>query len=450
MELRSFVTVLHPCGDPLRAAPALQLLDQEKADAVICFGDVTGPVFSDAERILYSQALTLFSETSTFQERIRIAKAFLAGPGLGDSYREALRFYLSQVVDLAADDQIVWKEAYARTVARLKDFGASLSPRRYAVVADTLACEDAFGGALLDFHSLRMGDLAVKGLGLAPAEQVLVPVKYTPQEFRQDLGCAVPLGEYLADFRILVANAFPGPIQERLRKAQGRLAILPGAQPEVSAFEGVTLAFDSPQTLGLYRLEGEGVVRKVYRPVGSEMRLVRIDTFDERMKLVRSEANLDRLKLVPAVPKGDAAPEPAAAAPVVAHKAGRRARLLLVWPNQDHFVDVMRLRYGSGEDDGTILVVGSGQEGLLQKDFLAPDIVVVWNPGPAEAEFVSFLNWRDPDRPVRLISVYPIGTDARLAGTNGLVEPYEIGELFARVDARLRRPAPVLAGSSSD
>ncbi len=452
MDLSSFVTVLHPCGDPLRAEPAVRLLRQEKAGAIVCFGDVTGPVFSDAERILYSQALTLFSDTSTFQEKVRIAKAFLAGPGLGDTYREALRFYLTQVVDLAADDQIVWKEAYARTVTRLKEFAAGLSPHRFAAVADTIACEDAFEGTLLDFHSLEVGGLTLKGLGLAPAEQVLVPVKYTPQEFRQELGCAVPLGEYLAAFDILVANAFPGPVQERLRKAQRRLVILPGAQPEVSAFEGVTLVFDAPQTVSLFAREGAGLVRKVFRPVGAELRLTRIDTFDAALKLARSETGLDRLPLVPAVAKaveGEGAPAAAPSAPVVAPKTRRRARLLLMWPNQDHFVDVMRLRYGADDNEGAILVVGNGQEAMLQREFLSPDVVVTWNPGGPESEFVSFLNERDPDRPVRIVSVWPAGTDPKGAGANALVEPYEIGELFARVDARLAQKAPSFTGSGA-
>lgn len=447
MDLSSFVTVLHPCGDPLRAAPAVSLLQKEKAGAIVCFGDVTGPVFTDAERILYSQALTLFSEASTFQEKVRIAKAFLAGPGLGDTYREALRFYLTQVVDLAADDQIVWKDAYARTVARLKEFAAGLAPHRFAAVADTIACEDAFEGTLLDFHSLKVGGLTLKGLGLAPAEQVLVPVKYTPQEFRQDLGCAVPLGEYLADFDILVANAFPGPVQERLRKAANRLVILPGAQPEVSAFEGVTLVFDSPQTVSLFVREGEGLVRKVFRPVGAELRLTRIDTFDAALKLAKSETGLDRLPLVPAIAKAGEGEGAESAAPVVAPKTRRRARLLLMWPNQDHFVDVMLLRYGADENEGMILVVGNGQEALLQREFLSPDVVVTWNPGAPESEFISFLNERDPDRPVRIVSVWPAGTDPKGAGASAMVEPYEIGELFARVDARLAKKAPSFSAS---
>lgn len=434
-ELRSFVVTIHPCGDPVRTLPALQLMERERADALILFGDVTGPVLSDADRILYGQARALFQDAGSIHEKVRIAQAILARPGLAASFRDALRFYLSQIADLAADDQVVWKDAYARAVSRLREFAVGLAPYRHAVVADTLVCEDAFEGKVLDFHSLSVGGKTLKGLGLSPRELVLVPVKYVPEEFRQDLGCAVPLAEYLERFDVLVANAFPPALQEQLRGAREGIVVLPGARPEVSSFENLTLVFESPQTLSLYTFYDARLVRKVYRPAGSQLRLVRIDAFDERMRLVQTEDNLDRLPLVPAVAREEAAGEGTPPPADAASHAGWPV-LLLIWPRRDAFVDVMALRYGESPD--RFRVVSDGLEAQAYLDAFKPDVVIVREPGSPEAEFVARLNAERPENPVPVIPVYPAGTDARLAGERGLVEPFDVREAFARIESVVR------------
>lgn len=291
---KSLITVLHLCADARRAKFLRRFADDHDVDAVIPFGDVTGPVLTDGEQVLYRQAQELFQDAHSLKERVEIARAYLAHAGVADGYRDAVRFYLSHIVDLEMDDRVVWKEAYLRARERVARMVGIFGPRRCAPLADTLVCEDVLKEDLLDYRVLKLGNLVVKGVGLSPRDQILVPVKYTPSEYRHELPGAVPLADYVKDFDIFVANALTRTLQAPLRRLKWRLVVIPGAVTDVAAHGNVTLAFESPGTFSLFKWQPERTTRQVYRFVGSDARLFRTDTFDRHFGVTGFQGALDR------------------------------------------------------------------------------------------------------------------------------------------------------------
>ncbi len=305
--MKSFITAVHPRADGVSLFPLLRFVERQGVDALILFGDVTGPVLSDRERVLYRQACELLAETTDLTERARTAKALLARPGLAEPFRDALRFYLSHVVDTDAQGQAAWQEAYRRAAKRLADFAARLKPYPCAVLADSAMCEEAFGDHLLDFESLAFGEKILKGVGLAPRDGIHPAVEHTPAEYRQDLRRAVPLGAYLAEFDILVANALVPPIESAIERLANRLVILPGESPDVTGFERIMIAFEPAGTFSHYEFQDDRIIRHVHQPAGERLRLVRQDTFDSDFRLLRTKTDFDSSAAARPVARADGA-----------------------------------------------------------------------------------------------------------------------------------------------
>ncbi len=289
------MVVPHLCADTRRAEILRHFSEEKGVSAVILFGDVTGRVLTDGEEVLYRQVQELFHDAPSIVERVKIARAYLAQPGVTEGYREAIRFYLSEIADLEMDTHVIWKGLYFRAKERLhrmvKAFGTR---RRCLALADTLVCEEAFEGNLLDYRALAVSERLIKGVGLSPEDRIAIPAKYVPLEYRGALAHTIPLAEYTREFDIFVANSFSTPLQAALRNLSGCLAILPGGATEVTSFKGMTLAFESPGTFSLYKFQPELATRQVYRFVGRDLRLFRIDTFDQDFNRKGSEMGLDR------------------------------------------------------------------------------------------------------------------------------------------------------------
>lgn len=291
--MRSFITAVHPRADAVSIFPLLRFAERQGIDAVILFGDVTGPVLSDRERVLYRQACELLEGTVDLAERAQTARALLQKPGLAEPFRDALSFYLSHIVDIDAQGQAVWREAYRRAAAKLADFAARMKPYPCAVLADGAMCEEAFGELLLDFESLPFGEKVLKGIGLAPQDGIRPGTDHTPSEYWQDLGRAAPVGAYLASFDILVANALVPPIEAAIERLENRLVILPGEAPDVTGFEKITIAFEPAGLFSHYEFQEDRILRHVHRPDGDRLRLVRQDTFDGEFRLLRTKTDFD-------------------------------------------------------------------------------------------------------------------------------------------------------------
>ena len=56
----------------------------------------------------------------------------------------------------------------------------------------------------------------------------------------------------------------------------------------------MTLAFEMPGTFSWYKLLENRVIRQVYRPVGKDPRLVRVDVLDAGFGLIETESHMDR------------------------------------------------------------------------------------------------------------------------------------------------------------
>lgn len=306
--MKSFITAVHPRADGVTLFPLLRFVERQGVDAVILFGDVTGPVLSDRERVLYRQACELLAETTDLVEKAQTAKAILARPGLAEPFRDALRFYLSHIVDIDAQGQARWQEAHRRAAKRLSDFAARMKPYPCAVLADNVMCEEAFGDHLLDFEALAFGEKTLKGVGLAPRDGIRPAVEHTPAEYHQDLRRAVPLGPYLAGFDILVANALVPPIESAIERLAGRLVILPGESPDVTGFERITIAFEPAGVFSHYEFQDDRIIRHVHQPAGERLRLVRQDTFDGDFRLLRTKTDFDSSAAARPVARPEGAP----------------------------------------------------------------------------------------------------------------------------------------------
>lgn len=314
--MRSFVIAADVAGDPVKALPVLRFLEKEDADAAFFFGDVTGPLLSDGERVLYRQARDLLQETADLPGKIMAARALLSRPGLAEPYREALAFYLKEIADLSPEGEVRWQGSYRKALARLSDLAARLAPYPSAILADTAACEEAFAERLLDYDTLTLEGKTLKAVGLAPQEGLCHPAPHTPVEFRQPLRRAEPFSRYLASFDILVANALAPSLEAVLERVEERLTILPGSAPDVSDFEKTTLAFEAPGAFSHYRVEGDRLFRNVHRFSGGRLRLIRQDTFDLSFKLLRTKTDIDRGgSPQPAARRPEATPPAAATAP---------------------------------------------------------------------------------------------------------------------------------------
>lgn len=306
MGLQSFAVSVHLRGDAAAAMPLLRFLDREEADAAFLFGDLSGPVLTDAEWVLYQRAAALLREEGSIQAKAHAARALLAQTGLGEDYREALQLYLKKIADADANDEIVWGEAYQRTVSRLRAIAERFSPYPYAALADSDAAEEAFGDRILDFETLSFGDRTLKAVGLSPEEGIHVPAERMPEELLLSERRSVPLSDYLASFDILIANALPPALQSLLERFEDRLLILPGDRPDVSDFKGTTLAFEAPGTFSVWRIEGDRILRHVQEGTAAGTRLVRRDTFDADFKLLKSKTDFSRKAVSAAAPRRSA------------------------------------------------------------------------------------------------------------------------------------------------
>ena len=98
---KGFLVAVHPCANRRVTETIRRFVGEEAIDAVLFFGDVTGPILTDGQRVLYDQARELFADAHSIPERVKVARQFLAGSGLARMYRDAVRFYLSQIADEA-------------------------------------------------------------------------------------------------------------------------------------------------------------------------------------------------------------------------------------------------------------------------------------------------------------------------------------------------------------
>lgn len=292
--MQSFVVVPHLAADHRRAALIRRFAEDEGVSAIVPFGDVTGPVLSEGEQLLYRQMADLCPDFGAVRERVAIGQAYLAQGGVAEGYRDAIRFYLSQIVDVEPEGRVVWKEAFFRAWQRLDRMREAFGDRRCLVVADTLVAAEVFAGSRLDYRSAEVGGRILKGVGLSPRDRIGTVSKHVPSEYRGDLPDAVPLEEYAREFHVFVTNVFSPALQRVLARWKWRLTILPGQATDATSFGGAAFAFEAPDTFSLFKCQEGETVRQVYRFVGSDARLFRIDTFDANFKLAGSRDDFDR------------------------------------------------------------------------------------------------------------------------------------------------------------
>ncbi len=292
--MKSFAASVHPRADPIRTLPLLRFTERQEIDALIFFGDITGPVLTDGEKVLYQQASELLQDAQNLHEKVHSARALLERPGLAVPYRDALWFYLSQIVDLTPEEEVAWQESYQRSAKRLREFAARLGPYPSTVLADTLICEEVFRDRLLDYDVLTLEAKTLKGVGLAPREGIFPATDHVPAEYRQELRRAVPFTQYLAAFDILVVNTLSPSLKGILERIENRLVLLPGDSSDVSDFEKITIAFEAPDAFSHYEFQDDRILRTVHRPSAGQLRLVRQDTFDLDFKLLRTKTDFDR------------------------------------------------------------------------------------------------------------------------------------------------------------
>ncbi len=295
--MESFLTVPYLAADSRRAACLRRFAEDENVSLILLLGDVTGPVLAEGEDLLYRQVQDLFqgADAPSVPERVAIARAYLAQPGgVTEAYLDAVRFYLTRIVDLEPEGKIVWKEAFFRTWQHLQDMKEAFGDRRCLALADTLVAQEVFRGSLLDYRSVEVAGRVLKGVGLSPANRITVPAERLPVEYRDELDGAIPLDEYARDYDIFVANAFPPSLQRAAQRAKWRLTILPGGSTDATSYAGSAFAFESPGTFSLFKCREGEVRRQAYRFVGSDVRLFRTDTFDANFKLVNTTDDFDR------------------------------------------------------------------------------------------------------------------------------------------------------------
>ncbi len=295
--MESLVTVPHLAADPRRAACVRRFAEDENVSVILLLGDVTGPVLMEGEDLLYRQVQDLFqgADSPSVLDRVAIARAYLAQPrGVTEAHLDAVRFYLTRVVNVEPEGGIAWKEAFFRAWARLQEMREAFGDRRCLALADTLVCQEVFRGHLLDYRSIEIAGRTVKGVGLSPENRIAAPAERIPAEYRDELDGAVPLEEYAREFDIFVANAFPPPLQRAIQRAKWRLTILPGQATDATSFGGSAFAFESPGTFSLFKCGKNETRRQAYRFIGSDARLFRTDTFDGNFRLVETRDDLDR------------------------------------------------------------------------------------------------------------------------------------------------------------
>lgn len=295
--MESFLTVPHLAADPRRAACIRRFAEDENVSVILLLGDITGPVLAEGEDLLYRQIQDLFhgADLPSVHDRVAIARAYLSQPcGVTEAYLDAVRFYLTRIVDIDPEGGIVWKEAFFRAWTRLQDMRGNFGDRRCLALADTLVTQEVFRGNLLDYRAIGIAGRTVKGLGLSPVNRIAVPIERLPVEYRDELDGAVPLEEYARDFDIFIANAFPPLLQQALQRRKWRLTILPGQATDATSFGGAAFAFESPGTFSLFKCREGETRRQAYRFIGSDARLFRTDTFDRNFKLVETRDDLDR------------------------------------------------------------------------------------------------------------------------------------------------------------
>lgn len=117
--------------------------------------------------------------------------------------------------------------------------------------------------------------------------------------------------------------------------------------------------------------------------------------------------------------------------------------VLMVVPKESKFSDVLRLRLATPK--GKIAVATSVPQALGMLDDLKPDLLVLEHTVPQAEDLLSRIK-TDRERGLcSVLKVYPRGTeverlrDFKIWENDYLVEPFEVGELFALADAELRR-----------
>lgn len=117
--------------------------------------------------------------------------------------------------------------------------------------------------------------------------------------------------------------------------------------------------------------------------------------------------------------------------------------VLLVMPSESEFSDILKMRLDS--PTGDIAVALNVPDALARLDELKPDLLVLEHDTPQAEELLSRVK-TDKERSLcSVVKLYPNRTDIdamrsfKIWENDYLVQPYEVGELFALADAELRR-----------
>ncbi|MHC5020831.1 MAG: ATP-binding protein [Planctomycetota bacterium] len=117
--------------------------------------------------------------------------------------------------------------------------------------------------------------------------------------------------------------------------------------------------------------------------------------------------------------------------------------VLLVMPTESEFSDILKMRLA--EPKGQVAVALNVPDALAKLDDLKPDLLVIEHDVPQAEELLSRVK-TDKERSLcSVVKLYPNRTDIdamrsfKIWENDYLVQPYEVGELFALADAELRR-----------
>ena len=117
--------------------------------------------------------------------------------------------------------------------------------------------------------------------------------------------------------------------------------------------------------------------------------------------------------------------------------------VLMVVPRESQFTDVLKLRLAAPK--GRVAVALSVGDALALLDEIRPDLLIMEHTVAQVEELLARVK-TDKDRSLcSVLTLYPNGTridalrDFKIWENDYLVEPFEVGELFALADAELRR-----------
>lgn len=226
-----------------------------------------------------------------------------------------------------------------------------------------------------------------------------------------------------------------------------------GSQEEVAAQGGTLVVVRVPNEVGLtMHLLGLTAVVPFLKSKADALAWLRGST---EVKSTYGE--------LPAPPGGAVAPtEPmtgaAAPAPAAEKKAKKKiyffksadfrprpdgSTVLMVVPRESEFTDVLKLRLASPK--GRVAVALNVADALALLDEIRPDLLILEHTVSQAEELLARVK-TDKDRSLcSVLKLYPHGTridalrDFKIWENDYLVEPFEVGELFALADAELRR-----------